>query len=143
MAVKHPARARGPHAAPRAPRPRDPEPLALGFLLGLLVGEGHFGGDGRQPQVTLRMHVRHEGLFRWLERTFPEGRLYGPYHHGGRSYYQWMARGRYLVERLAPLLAPHLDRLDGYAAARFREMCRRYGIEPTPGGLRQKDRGRP
>ena len=50
-----------------------------GFLFGLLVGEGHFGGDGRQPQVTLRMHIRHEGLFRWLEATFPGGRLYGPY----------------------------------------------------------------
>src|SRR5262245_24853141 len=30
--------------------------FSIGFLLGLLVGEGHFGGDGRQPQVTLRMH---------------------------------------------------------------------------------------
>jgi hypothetical protein len=116
-----------------------PRPLDLGFLLGLLVGEGHFGGDGRQPQVTLRMHVRHEGLFRWLERTFPEGRLYGPYHHGGRSYYQWMARGAFLTERLVPLLGPHLDALDGHASARFREMCRRYGLELPPG----MDRGRP
>jgi hypothetical protein len=142
--VKQPTRpAARPRGAAGSSRSRGPEPLALGFLLGLLVGDGHFGGDGRQPQVTLRMHVRHEGLFRWLERTFPEGRLYGPYHHGGRSYYQWMARGRYLVEQLAPLLAPHLDQLDGYAAARFREMCRRYGIEPTPGSPPQKDRGRP
>src|SRR2546427_7857737 len=65
----------------------------LGLLVGVLIGEGHFGGDGRQPQVTLRMHTRHQRLFQWLERTFPGGRLYGPYHHGGRSYYQWMARG--------------------------------------------------
>ena len=33
-----------------------------GIVVGLLVGQGHFGGDGRQPQVTLRMHVRHEAL---------------------------------------------------------------------------------
>jgi hypothetical protein len=39
----------------------------IGFLLGLLVGEGHFGGDGRQPQISLRMHTKHERLFRWLE----------------------------------------------------------------------------
>jgi hypothetical protein len=130
---RRPARRRPPKR-----RLEGPDPLDLGFLLGLLVGEGHFGGDGRQPQVTLRMHVRHEGLFRWLERTFPEGRLYGPYHHGGRSYYQWMARGRFLVERLVPLLGPHLDALDAYAAGRFREMCRRYGLEPP-----EKDRGRP
>ena len=104
----------------------------LGFLVGILVGEGHFGGDGRQPEVTLRMHTRHERLFRWLESRFPGGRLYGPYHHGGRSYYQWMARGRYLRDMLAPLIAERLDDLDTYAAERFRKMCIDYGIGPFP-----------
>ena len=47
------------------------------------------------------MHTRHEALFRWLMQRFPRSRLYGPYHHGGRSYYQWMARGRVLVEDCA------------------------------------------
>ncbi len=91
-----------------------PTQFELGFLTGLLVGEGHFGGDGRQPQVTLRMHARHEAIFRWLERAFPGGRLYGPYHHGGRHYLQWMARGPFLRDELAPLLdrllSPDLDR---------------------------------
>src|SRR5579884_2218315 len=85
-----------------------------GVIVGLLVGEGHFGGDGRQPQATLRMHERHEALFRWLERTFPGGRLYGPYDHGGRRYYQWMARGAFLRDELVPLLlrtlTPSVDR---------------------------------
>ena len=31
-----------------------------GLLLGILIGEGHFGGDGKQPHVTLRMHTRHQ-----------------------------------------------------------------------------------
>jgi hypothetical protein len=109
----------------------------LGFLLGILAGEGHFGGDGRQPQVTLRMHTRHERLFRWLQRAFPGGRLYGPYHHGGRSYYQWMARGEYLRTTLVPLIAGRLDELDAYAADRFATMCRNYHIEilrPAPDG---------
>ena len=48
-----------------------------GFLVGILVGEGHFGGDGRQPQVTLRMHTDHEALFRWLVARVPGSRLYG------------------------------------------------------------------
>lgn len=100
----------------------------LGFLLGILAGEGHFGGDGRQPQVTLRMHTRHERLFRWLQRAFPGGRLYGPYHHGGRSYYQWMARGDYLRRTIVPLVAARIDAVDDYAAARFKGMCRDYGI---------------
>jgi hypothetical protein len=86
-----------------------PTQFEVGFLVGLLVGEGHFGGDGRQPQVTLRMHIRHEAIFQWLERTFPGGRLYGPYHHGGRDYFQWMARGPFLRDELAPLLDRHLS----------------------------------
>lgn len=98
-----------------------------GLLIGLLVGEGSFGGDGKQPQVTLRMHTRHEALFRWLMERFPRTRLYGPYHHGGRSYYQWMARGRALVEDVLPLLEAELvPGIDAHAAERLLEMRRRY-----------------
>jgi hypothetical protein len=110
---------------------KGPGPMASefdeGMLVGLLIGEGHFGGDGRQPHVTLRMHERHEALFRWLERTFPGGRLYGPYEHGGRRYFQWMARGVYLREELAPLLRRALSpSLDRYVHLRFLAMCERY-----------------
>jgi hypothetical protein len=98
-----------------------------GLLVGVLIGEGSFGGDGRQPHVTLRMHVRHEALFRWLVARFPRTRLYGPYGHGGRSYYQWMARGQALVEDLLPVLeATPLGELDGHAAARLAQMRERY-----------------
>ncbi len=105
--------------------------LERGILIGLLVGEGHFGGDGRQPQVTLRMHVRHAALFGWLERTFPGSRVYGPYNHGGREYYQWMARGAYLRERLVPLIADAItDDLDAYTAERLRQMVDCYDCAP-------------
>jgi hypothetical protein len=98
-----------------------------GVLVGLLLGEGSFGGDGKQPQVTLRMHVRHEALFGWLMQRFPSTRLYGPYHHGGRSYYQWMARGTALVRDVLPFLEAELhDTLDGYAAERLNAMLSRY-----------------
>jgi len=101
----------------------------IGYLLGLLVGEGHFGGDGRQPHVTLRMHTDHEALFLWIQEKFPGGKLYGPYHHGGRSYYQWMARGAYLRETLLPLLEAHLSpELDQKAYSRFVEMKKRYRL---------------
>jgi len=96
-------------------------------VVGLLVGEGSFGGDGKQPQITLRMHTRHEALFQWLVQRFPDTRLYGPYHHGGRSYYQWMARGTVLVRDLLPLLEPALTPdLDSHAHDRFDLMCTRY-----------------
>ncbi len=98
-----------------------------GVVVGLLIGEGSFGGDGKQPQVTLRMHVRHEAIFQWLLARFPATRLYGPYHHGGRAYYQWMARGRALVDTVLPLLEAELhDGLDAYAAERLGSMRQRY-----------------
>lgn len=110
-----------------------------GLLLGILIGEGHFGGDGRQPQITLRMHERHLALFRWLEQTYPGGRLYGPYDHGGRRYYQWMVRGAYLRDVVVPLLDACLTpTLDGYAYERFRKMCAQYArqLRHTDGDVR-------
>jgi len=102
----------------------------IGTLVGVLIGEGHFGGDGRQPQVTLRMSVRHEALFRWINEKFPGGKLYGPYHHGDRHYFQWMARGPYLRETILPLLEQHLSRdLDDYAFGRFETMRQQYGSQ--------------
>jgi hypothetical protein len=102
-------------------------PFERGVVVGLLIGQGSFGGDGKQPQVTLRMHVRHEALLRWLAERFPHSRLYGPYHHGGRSYFQWMARGVALVDEVLPVLEQELhDELDTYATERFAQMRQRY-----------------
>jgi hypothetical protein len=100
-----------------------------GFLLGILVGEGHFGGDGLQPQVTLRMHVRHAELFHWLSGSVPGSKLYGPYNHGGREYYQWMVRGRALKEELLPLLRNNLDHVDAHVRGRIASMIERYKLE--------------
>jgi hypothetical protein len=98
-----------------------------GIFVGVLIGEGHFGGDGKTPQVTLRMHTRHETLFRWLEARFPRARLYGPYNHGGRHYYQWMARGVALAEDVMPLVDEVLsDEVDSHVAGRVREMREKY-----------------
>ena len=100
-----------------------------GFLVGVLVGEGHFGGDGKQAHVTLRMHTDHEALFRWLEAKLPGSKLYGPYHHGGRSYFQWMARGEFLRDHLIPLLDQWLTPdLDQRAFGRYQEMKLRYRL---------------
>ena len=111
-----------------------------GVLVGVLVGEGSFGGDGKQPHVTLRMHVRHEPLFRWLVQRFPRTRLYGPYSHGGRSYFQWMARGPALVHDVLPILEQRLSPdLDSHAAERLNAMCERY----APYIERERRRGSP
>jgi hypothetical protein len=111
--------------------PEEPQPeltdIERGLVVGLLIGEGHFGGDGKKPQITLRMHVRHEALFHWLQARFPRSRLYGPYGHGGRNYYQWMARGPALLEDVLPLVEAVLtDEIDSHVAGRIREMRDRY-----------------
>jgi hypothetical protein len=101
--------------------------LERGLVVGLLIGEGSFGGDGKKPHITLRMHTRHEALFRWLLALFPRTRLYGPYHHGGRSYYQWMARGAALAEDVLPLVESVLtEEIDGHVAGRVRDMRASY-----------------
>jgi hypothetical protein len=102
-------------------------PFERGLVVGLLIGEGSFGGDGKQPQITLRMHVRHEAMFRRLMELFPRTRLYGPYSHGERSYYQWMARGESLVKDVLPVLEAGLTPdLDAYAWERLAQMRERY-----------------
>lgn len=106
-------------------------PFDQGLLLGVLIGEGSFGGDGRQPQITLRMHVRHERLFQRLVVLVPGSRLYGPYRHGDRAYFQWMVRGEAL-RALVPLLAGQLAGLDAHADERFRTMCERYSLDVNP-----------
>ena len=109
------------------------DPLKLGFFFGLLVTKGSFGGDGLEPSVTVRMHTGHEELFRWLEYEFPGGKLYGPYTHRGSPYFQWMVRGRYLREVLAPLINRYRQLLDEHAETRFDSMCERYRIAlPAP-----------
>jgi hypothetical protein len=123
--VSHPGETQAASTAGRLPHLMDARDE--GIVVGLLVGEGHFGGDGRQPQVTLRMHVRHEALMRWLVDRFPRSRLYGPYHHGNRHYFQWMARGEALVSDLLPILERHLTpELDEHAYDRLTAMTNRY-----------------
>jgi hypothetical protein len=101
--------------------------LDMGIVAGLLVAEGSFGGDGRQPQIALKMHVRHEALLRWLVERFPRTKIYGPYHHGDRHFFQWMARGRALVQDVLPVLdASGFSALDAHAAERLGAMRERY-----------------
>ena len=109
-----------------------------GVILGVLIGAGHFGGDGKQPQITLKMHVRHERLLRWLNDRIRWSRLYGPYHHDNRHFLQLMIRGPALRQALAPMLRGlPWDEIDDYSYARFLDMLKRYGLLEdlvSPGG---------
>ena len=100
--------------------------FSTGFILGILISNGNFGGDKRQPQITLRMHARHAQLFTWLLHFVPGSKLYGPYKHDGRNYFQWMARGQVLQDLAAILKKTSFEYLDPYSYERFRKMIQDY-----------------
>lgn len=75
------------------------------------------------------MHVRHNRLFEWLVRLFPDSRLYGPYNHSGRTYYQWMMRGDALRNELVPLLdSLPWPTVDEHSYQRYQNMKQRYRL---------------
>jgi hypothetical protein len=82
--------------------------FALGYAIGLIVGEGSFTGDKQQPSLEIRMHRRDVEPLEHVQQVFG-GRVFGPYAHGGRNLYVYMLRGRELREAL-PLLQDHLPR---------------------------------
>jgi hypothetical protein len=100
-----------------------------GLILGLLIGEGHFGGDGKQPQITLKMHVRHERLLRWVNNRVRWSHLYGPYHHAGRHFMQLMIRGQALRSSIGPALySLPWEQIDDHSYSRFMTMLEKYGL---------------
>ena len=99
----------------------------IGFLFGLLVGEGSFTGDHKKAAIQVRMHRRHEPLLRHM-RDLWGGKVNGPYLHDGRHSVVWMVRGKDLL-RLLVLLDEHLHRIpDEKIHSRWRKMKRRYNL---------------
>jgi hypothetical protein len=99
-----------------------------GFLMGVLVGEGHFGGDRFHAHVILHMHTRQKKLLSWFLMMVPGSKLYGPYLQNGRHCMQWMARGKALRQELLPILQRNLDRLDDHIQQRIRRMIEKYKL---------------
>jgi hypothetical protein len=78
----------------------------LGYVMGLIVGEGSFTGDRRNPVLSVKLHeLDPEPLY--LLRRALGGKVYGPYHYDGRHFYQYMLRGEALREAV-PLFLAHL-----------------------------------
>lgn len=96
-----------------------------GVLVGLLIGESSFTGDGRAPLCAISMHVRHESLLCWLHDLIPGSRLYGPYHHSGRDFFRWQIRGAALKE-LMDLVQDDVTKLCPHVGARMAQMVERY-----------------
>lgn len=80
--------------------------FTAGFVIGMVVGEGSFTGDGKTPTMEQKMHVRDRPILEFLCEQIG-GKVYGPYHHGGRHYLTWQLRGADLSRSL-PWFHRHL-----------------------------------
>lgn len=106
-----------------------PTEFDFGFLVGLLVGEGSFSGDGKRAAVVIGMHPDHVEVFRWLTTQFPGGRVYGPYRYGARKIFRWHATGPFLNRTLVPILDRYLHpRYSRRVFQRYLAMKHRYGL---------------
>ena len=86
-------------------------PFHIGYLMGLLVGEGSFTGDRKAPALQVKLHEADPLPLLNLQRALG-GRIHGPYHHAGkdgitRHYTVWYLRGKGLMA-LLPLIHRHL-----------------------------------
>ena len=90
-----------PDAAPEVKNDFD-----LGYAMGLIVGEGSFSGDRRQPVLAVKLHERDPAPLLFLLRALG-GKVYGPYHHECRRFYVYFLRGPDL-RRAIPLFLHHL-----------------------------------
>lgn len=113
--------------------------IEKGFVLGFFAGQGSFGGDGRTPQLTLRMHVSHLQLLQKLTTLLPGSQIYGPYAHGERQYYQWMLRGDELAVGVFDGVFEDLKDWDMPSYLRYREMVDKYFVD---GRLRFRQKSR-
>ena len=90
------------------------------------------GGSRKSPCECMRDMKSFSAGFLWWS---PALQLYGPYHHGGRNYFQWMTRGKTLREELLPILLRHFDSIDEHVRNRIQEMTTRYRLaEKVDGG---------
>ncbi len=78
----------------------------LGYIMGIVVSEGSFTGDWRNPCLQIKLHQRDVAVLEFLQRTLG-GKIYGPYHHGDRHYSMWLLRGHEL-DRAVSLFVHHL-----------------------------------
>ena len=100
----------------------------LGYVMGLVVGEGTFTGDRRQPALQLKHHARDPFPLRRLAELLG-GRVYGPYERAGRTYFLFLLRGADL-RAAVPLFQRYLP--ESWKREQFELWLRRY---PTLGSV--------
>jgi hypothetical protein len=100
----------------------------LGFVMGIISGEGSFTGDYRKPALQVKMHARDITLLESLREMFG-GNIYGPYTHSDRYYCLWILRGEEL-RQAAEVFLSHLP--ECHKRIQFMEWLRNYYKDLVP-----------
>ena len=114
----------------------------LGYIMGLMIGEGSFTGDKEQPALQLRLKEDDPEPLKRLNRLLG-GSIYGPYNHSERRYYVWMLRGAALW-KATELFYQHLP--NSRKRRQFLEWWQKYAhkLPKLPNELQnQETRGEP
>ena len=96
--------------------------FALGYAMGIIVGDGSFTGDRSQPSLEVKLHRRDLEPLEHLQRTLG-GKIYGPYARGGRNHYAYLLRGGEL-RRALPVIHAHLP--PSWKRVQFEDWRQRY-----------------
>jgi hypothetical protein len=107
----------------------------IGYIMGLVVGEGSFTGDRRQPVLQVKLNARDPFPLRRLSELLG-GRVYGPYDRTGRNYFLFMLRGSDL-RAAVPLFQRYLP--ESWKREQFERWLDRFpglvAADPEPGTL--------
>ena len=98
--------------------------FTIGYIMGLVVGEGSFTGDARTPTLSIKLHRDDPQPLVLVNRALG-GRIYGPYEHTGRRFWLYHLRG-VALERSIMLFDEYLPR--SKKRRQFLEWARFYGF---------------
>lgn len=107
-----------------------------GFICGLVIGEGSFTGDLKQPVLAIKLHEDDPAPLLFVQEKLG-GRIYGPYCHDGRRYYFWRLMGKSLQASL-PLFAERLPA--SRKRHQFTEWIEKYGLAEILAIMSELDR---
>ncbi len=71
----------------------------IGYLTGLVVGEGSFTGDRHQYYLTIKLHESDIQPLLTVKNLLG-GRIYGPYENDGRRFWVYRIRARQIRAHL-------------------------------------------
>lgn len=80
----------------------------IGYIMGLIVGEGSFTGDREKGWLAIKLHMNDPEPLLEAQRLLG-GRIYGPYHNNGRHFLYYKLYGLELVEAI-PLFKERLPK---------------------------------